>query len=131
MKPGKPLLYATLPGNRHILGLPGNPLSTMVGFYEFVLPVLRRMSGFATDTIRPPIYVPLASGLVSKGGRVRFVLARLLKRKNGPKVIPVKSQSSADLVAGGQADGVIVVPARVRKIPPGDLVEFRSWRPML
>jgi molybdopterin molybdotransferase len=130
MKPGKPLLYTTLSGNRHIFGLPGNPLSAMTGFYEFALPALRRMSGVAAQGCRSSLNVTLASGLVSKGGRVRFMLARLLWGPNGPRAEPVKSRSSADLVAGGRADGVIAVPADVRKLAAGTLVEFRPWKPL-
>ncbi len=130
MKPGRPLLYATLADNCHIFGLPGNPLSAMTGFYEFALPALRRMSGFVAPECRPSLSVPLASGLVSKGGRVRFMLARLLWGSNGPRAEHVKSRSSADLVAGGQADGVIAVPADVRELAAGTLVEFRPWKPL-
>ena len=60
MKPGKPILYATLAGRRHIFGLPGNPLSAMTGFYEFALPALLRMSGLPPDRCRPALRLPLA-----------------------------------------------------------------------
>jgi molybdenum cofactor synthesis domain-containing protein len=130
MKPGKPLLYATLPGNRHIFGLPGNPLSAMTCFHEFALPALRRLSGFAPEACRPSLHVPLASPLVSKGGRVRFVLANLRWQGDGPRAWPVESQSSADLVAGGRADGVIVLSADERKVSAGAVVEFHPWRPL-
>ncbi len=130
MKPGKPLLYATLPGNRHIFGLPGSPLSAMTGFHEFALPALRRLSGSPVEECRPLFYVPLASPLTSKGGRVRFVMARLQRERSGLRAVPVKSHSSADLVAGGRADGVIAVPPDVRRINAGALVEFRPWRPL-
>ncbi len=49
---------------------------------------------------------------------------------DGPRMEPVKSHSSADLVAGGKADGVIAVPANVLEIAAGALVEFRPWRPL-
>ncbi|MHC4605923.1 MAG: molybdopterin molybdotransferase MoeA [Planctomycetota bacterium] len=130
MKPGKPLLYATLPENKHVFGLPGNPLSAAVGFHEFVLPVLRRLSGVVADRCCPSVRVPLASPVSSTGGRVRFVLGRLLWGEDGPHAEPVKSKSSADLVAGGRADGAIVVPADARELGPGTMVDFRIWRPL-
>ncbi len=46
MKPGRPLAVGTI-GNATFFGLPGNPVSVMVTFYQFVLPALRRMSGEA------------------------------------------------------------------------------------
>lgn len=63
-------------------------------------------------------------------GRVRFTLARLVWSENGPRAEPVKSRSSADLVAGGRADGVIAVPADVRELAAGASVEFRPWKPL-
>ncbi len=131
MKPGKPVLYATLPGNKHIIGLPGNPISAMVGFHEFALPALRRMSGLSREQCHMFLRVPLASQLsVKKRDLVQFVLVKLLQGKNGLRVKPVQSCGSADLAAGGQADGVIVVPARVQKIPAKTLVNFHPWRPL-
>jgi molybdopterin molybdotransferase len=68
MKPGKPQLYATLDGGRHLFGLPGNPLSVLTGFYAWVVPAQpspaagpgckgqrhpRRLCPGATDLRRP------------------------------------------------------------------------------
>ncbi len=128
MRPGKPTLYATLPGNRHVFGLPGNPLSAMTGFHEFVLPALRRMSGVPEKECRPAMRLPLGRALRSTRGRVECVLAQLLWTKRGPVTRPLKFHGSADLVAGAKADGVIVVPASVQELPAGSLVEFRPWR---
>ena len=130
MKPGKPLLYATLPGNKHIFGLPGNPLSAMTGFGEFVLPALRRLSGLDAKSCRPRWRVPLASEVTTKGGRKCFMLAQLRWDHDGPRAVPVASRSSADLVAGGRADGVIVVTPEMPHLDPGEMVEFHPWRPM-
>jgi molybdopterin molybdotransferase len=130
MKPGKPLLYATLPGNRHIFGLPGNPLSAMTGFYEFVLPALRRLAGAGAECCRPVLHLQLNRQVVSRGGRLRFMPARILWTGNGPRLEPVVSHSSADLVSGGLADGVIAVPAEVTLLRRGAVAEFRPWRPL-
>lgn len=128
MKPGKPILYATLRGNRQIFGLPGNPLSAMTGFYEFVLPAVRRMSGVPLKECRPTMRLPLNRALHTEGERVKFVLAQLVWRKGGPSVWPLKSHSSADISAGARAHGVIVVPAGKRELRAGSLVNFRPWR---
>jgi molybdopterin molybdotransferase len=127
MKPGKPILYATLRGNRHIFGLPGNPVSAMTGFYEFVLPAIRRMSGVPAKECRPTMRLPLNRALRTEGERVKFVLGRLLWKNEGPSVRALKFHGSADLVAGALADGAIVVPAGNRELPAGSFVEFRPW----
>ena len=130
MKPGKPTLYATLAGNRHIFGLPGNPLSALTGLHEFVLPALRRMSGLPKKECRPSARLPLSRTLHTNGERVKFMLAQLFWKKAGPSVRPVKFHGSADLVAGAKADGVVVVPAGRQDFPAGTLVDFRPWRGM-
>jgi len=133
MKPGKPQLYATLDGNRHIFGLPGNPLSVMTGFYEFTLPALRRLSGAPIDSCRPALRLPLDAPVrcKGKGGRTELVLARLVWDVNGSRVRPVDSHGSADLVAGAKADGAIKLGNKEREVPAGTLVEFVPWRPLL
>jgi molybdopterin molybdotransferase len=130
MKPGKPLLMARFAGGTVLFGLPGNPLSAMVGFHEFVLPALRRLSGVAAESCRPAIYAPLSEDLSHKGGTVRHMLARIRWQQSGAVVEPVKSLSSADLVAGGKADGTIVLSPQVKTLPARALVEFRPWRPL-
>jgi molybdopterin molybdotransferase len=130
MKPGKPLLMARFGRRAVLFGLPGNPLSAMVGFYEFVLPGLRRMSGLAAEACRPAIYAPLAVDLTHKGGTPRHMPARIRWQPSGAVIEPVESQSSADLVAGGKADGTILLLPQPKVLPAGTLVEFRPWRPL-
>ncbi|MEI7902563.1 MAG: gephyrin-like molybdotransferase Glp [bacterium] len=128
MKPGKPFLYAVTEKNTQIFGMPGHPLSAMTGFHEFVLPALRRMSGLPGKVCRPVIRLPLAARLESKGGRTRFALGHIEWKDSGPVVRPVHSQSSADVVAGAQADGAIILPAECSNLKVGALVDFRPWR---
>lgn len=130
MKPGKPTLYATTPDERHIFGLPGNPLSALTAFHEFALPALRRLAGWPVESCRPAWFLPLAAATESKGGRVRCELARLVYGASGLAVTAVLSQSSADLVSAGQADGVMLLPPDQTIFAAGQLVAFRPWRPL-
>ena len=130
MKPGKPTLYATMRGNRHVFGLPGNPLSALTAFHEFALPALFRLAGGAPEVCRPAWRLPLAEAVRSESGRVRCRLARLVAGANGLAVAPVPFVSSADLAAASRADGVILLPAEDRRWAAGELVEFRAWRPL-
>ena len=61
MKPGKPTTFATIPnkdpskgGNTPIFSLPGNPASALVTFHLFVLPALRKLSGWNSDRCQLP-----------------------------------------------------------------------------
>jgi molybdopterin molybdotransferase len=130
MKPGKPLLYAVKDGDRHLFGLPGPPLSAMTGFFEFVLPALRRLSGLDPAHCRPRLYLPLSTPLASKGGRVRLIPAIVQYGTGGPQVTPVLARSSSDLAGGGNADGVVVAPPEAPERAAGELVEFHPWRPL-
>jgi molybdopterin molybdotransferase len=130
MKPGKPTLFATAPHNRNIFGLPGNPLSALTAFHEFVLPAIRHAAGIDAAHCRPSLFIPLASALRSKGGRIRYIQGRLIWTKAGPRLNAVASMSSADLVSAGKADGAIVAPEDARLLPAKRIVEFRPWRPL-
>jgi len=144
MKPGKPTLYAAATANRHIFGLPGNPLAALVCMHEFVLPALERLSGAAVENCRPAMNLEVASALTSKGDRQRFVPARLecrdapmgrLRRATGTSLhgqrelvaVPLEAKSSADLVTPAHADGHLVIPAGVREVAEGGRLEFRPW----
>jgi molybdopterin molybdotransferase len=130
MKPGKPTLYATLGSNRHVFGLPGNPLSALTAFHEFALPALLRLVGGAPETCRPAWRLPLAEAVESESGRVRCHLARLVAGPGGLAAAPVRSVSSADLAAAGHADGVVLLPPEDRQYSAGEPVVFRPWRPL-
>jgi molybdopterin molybdotransferase len=110
-----------------LFGLPGNPLSAMTGLQELALPALRRLAGARPECCRRSVRMPLAAELRSKGKRRTFVPAREVERADGPAVEPIAHSGSADIVAGGSADGAISVPVGVCRIPTGELVEFRRW----
>ena len=130
IKPGKPVLYATVGRNQHIFGLPGNPLSALNGLHEFVLPAIRHMAGIAEQDCHPSVYLPLAEALTPRGKRLEHVLVRVVQHETGPQLAPVLSRGSADLVAANLADGVAILPRDKRKCQAGRYVEFRSWRQM-
>ncbi|RMH93788.1 molybdopterin molybdenumtransferase MoeA [Lysobacter pythonis] len=69
MRPGKPLLFAQLPGGALCFGLPGNPVSSAVGLRFFVEPALRRMLGMPAER---PLMLPLAAPVAGKPGFTRY-----------------------------------------------------------
>jgi len=131
IKPGKPQLYATLRGNRHLFGLPGNPLSALAGFHLFVLPALRRLMGVDANRCRPFVSLPLTRGVRVTRKRTELILARLAWGRGAKGLVPLTSNGSADLVSAAGADGVFLLPGDVKQIPRGALVEFIPWRPIL
>ncbi|MCK5396519.1 MAG: molybdopterin molybdotransferase MoeA, partial [Gammaproteobacteria bacterium] len=74
MKPGRPITFGELDG-AVFFGLPGNPVSVMTTFYQFVLPALERMIGIKNKTIAPKIQVKTLEDIRKKPGRTEIVRA--------------------------------------------------------
>jgi molybdopterin molybdotransferase len=126
MKPGRPLAFGRVK-DALFFGLPGNPVSTMVTFYQFVQPALQRLMGqSAQQDLR--LKVPCTSPLKKARGRVDFqrgVLARdgsggLTVRSTGP-------QGSAILSSMSQANCFIILPADWGDVPAGTEVEVQAY----
>ena len=73
IKPGKPLLVATR-GETVVLGLPGNPVSSFVTGFLFMMPAIRRMAG-ARDCLPRAVRLPLAAPVPEGRKRREFVRA--------------------------------------------------------
>jgi molybdenum cofactor synthesis domain-containing protein len=128
MKPGRPQLFAVLPDGAWVFGLPGNPLSALVGLHEFVLPGLRRLAGCPAERCRPALHLPLAKPLEGNLTLQRMVLARLMDGEAGTRVAPLEAIGSADFVTGSAAEGTILLPPGIRLWEAGAAVAFRPWR---
>jgi molybdopterin molybdotransferase len=130
VKPGKPFLFAVSRTNKPVFGLPGNPLSALVTFFEFVAPALRKMAG-RPEPWAPTLPVRLTTDVHGDRQRMHFVLARVSMHDDGQWFAePIVARHSADIVAGGKADGVILVPQGRERLEAGQQVRFRPWRPL-
>lgn len=101
LRPGKPLLVARK-GDRHILGLPGNPVSSHVTATLFLLPLLRALAG-SRQPFPLPVMLPLAEPLPAVGNRTEFFRAR----RHGSGIAPISERDSSALRALSQADALI------------------------
>lgn len=120
LKPGKPLLFGTL-GSKLVFGLPGNPVSSFVGFELFVRPAVSKMAGYAEPGPNF-VTIPLATDLKTDNNRVTFLPGRLEVAANGYQVRPGKWFGSADLRAMLTTNALIRVPAGDLFLPAGTLV---------
>ena len=91
VKPGKPILVARR-GRQWILGLPGNPVSSYVTAFLFLLPLLRRLGG-AAHPLPCAMRLQLGADMPAVGDRLEFVRAR----QTGGIVAPVSEQDSSAL----------------------------------
>src|SRR5262249_10235556 len=71
MKPGRPLAYGKIAG-AHFFGLPGNPVSVMVTFYQFVRDALLTLQGVAPVAPLPTLRAVCTSAIKKAPGRTEF-----------------------------------------------------------
>jgi molybdopterin molybdotransferase len=116
IKPGKPLLVARK-GSQIVLGLPGNPVSSHVTAFLFLLPLLRVLAG-ATEQLPRPVTTRLGAPLKGGGARREFLRARW----DGSTVAPLAQQDSGALTAMAAANALIDRPAGAPGAEPGDMV---------
>jgi len=109
MKPGHPLAFGTT-GKTAVFGLPGNPVSSMVCFEEFVAPALRRMMGHPR-LFRRTVSARLAHPLKMRPGRTEFVRVQLTHDDTGYVASSTGTQSSGVLLSMARADGLLVMPS--------------------
>jgi molybdopterin molybdotransferase len=116
MRPGKPLLVARR-GRQWILGVPGNPVSSYVTAFMFLLPLLRALGG-ARDPLPRGITMRLGTTMPAGGSRMEFVRARF----EGDLLVPVMEQDSSALAALAGADALIERPAGAPAAEAGEQV---------
>jgi molybdopterin molybdotransferase len=109
MRPGKPMMHGTL-GPVRVIGLPGNPVSSYVCAYLFMVPLIRALSGVRESTHRREPAV-LGAALAANDQREDYLRAYLTRRDDGQLVAtPVDRQDSSLLARLSQAQALIVRP---------------------
>lgn len=116
MRPGKPLAFGHISGVPFI-GLPGNPVSALVGFEVFVRPVLLRLAG-QTALERVTVPAELAEPAHSDG---RETYLRVTLEQRGERFIAHSTglQGSNIITSLVKADGLLIIPAGVTHVPAG------------
>jgi len=124
IQPGKPAVFGRVPQGRdykYFLGLPGNPISTMVTFELFARPMLEALAGLTSRKLIF-LHARLKSEIQTKIGLARFLPAILSGEFDHAEVELVKWQGSGDLAAFSRANCYIVIPTDREKFPAGEWV---------
>ncbi len=122
MKPGKPVMFASVDaGSTPVFGLPGNPVSVMVSFEQFVRPALLKMQG--REDARICVEAQLLSPLKSPDGKVEFVRAHVFQEQKSWKADVTGNQSSGRLSTMTRANALLVVPAETTQVSAGDFLQ--------
>lgn len=125
IKPGRPFTFGRI-GGAWFFGLPGNPVSAMVTYYQFVQPALRRLMGQRPRT--PPRFrVPCVTPISKTPGRMEFQRGVLERAGDVTVVRAVAGQGSHILRSMSEADCFIVLPADCGDLPAGSPVDVEPF----
>ncbi|HXU65988.1 MAG TPA: gephyrin-like molybdotransferase Glp [Casimicrobiaceae bacterium] len=125
MKPGRPLAYGRI-GGAHFFGLPGNPVSVMVTFYEFVRDALFVLQGRSDVAPMPMFKATLAAPIRKMPGRTEFQRAVLSPgAAGGWQVRTTGDQGSGILSSMSRANCFVVLPADSGNLAAGTPVDVQ------
>ena len=124
VKPGKPLAFGVR-GASLVFGLPGNPVSSLVGFELFVRPAVLALQG---ASIPGPVFREgrLAADVRRNAHRDEFVRARTRTTDRGLSLEPVAGQESHMIVRAAGADALVHAPRGEGVLTAGELVRYLS-----
>ena len=122
MRPGKPLAFGTFrAGGRKVphIGLPGNPVSSMVAFELFGRPAVFKMMG-KSGWERPTQRVTVEDRVVNSDGR-RFLARAIVQKREGRLTASLTGpQGSGILTSMALANALVICPEDVKALEPGD-----------
>ncbi len=129
MKPGKPIAFGTIRGRdangapKSIphLGLPGNPVSSMVTFEMFARPAIFKMMG-KRNWEKPAVEAVLDQRVANRDGRRVFARAVVEKRDGGYRAFLTGPQGSGVLTSMSRANGLVVIPEDRAEVAAGEVV---------
>ncbi len=125
MKPGRPLAYGRI-GGAHFFGLPGNPVSVMVTFYQFVRDALMVLQGRTNVEPVPTFKAALAAPIRKAPGRTEFQRGVLARAADGSWTVRTTGdQGSGILSSMSQANCFIVLPAEAGNLAAGASVDVQ------
>ena len=120
MRPGRPLAFGRLE-DKPLFGLPGNPVSSMVSFAQFIRPAILKMRGYR-DIFRKTVRAEITEGYKKKQGLTYFLRARVEFRNGKYLAALTGEQGSGILKSMVLANSLIVLPEDITSVKPGDEV---------
>lgn len=121
IKPGRPTAFG-LKNGKPVFSLPGNPVSSMITFEQFVRPALLKMMGHQR-VIKPLVRAVMQETIKKKPGRVQFLRVRVAN--DGQRLVASSSgdQNTGILRTLLRANGIAVLPADLEQLPSGEEID--------
>jgi len=131
MKPGKPLAFGVIRSGKKLiphLGLPGNPVSSMITFEQFARPAILKMQG-RDNLLKSTVYAISESKVRNTDGRRVYARVKVTMREDKYYARLVGPQGSGILTSMAQANGLMIVPESVSSVETGDnvVVQMLDW----
>ena len=106
LRPGRPMMHGRL-GTMHVLGVPGNPVSSYVCAFLFLAPLIRKLCGRADveQTTEPAV---LGRDMPANGERADYIRATLSPGPDGPVATPLPDQDSSLMAPLARADCLLI-----------------------
>jgi len=123
MRPGQPLAFGTM-GGKPVFGLPGNPVSSMISFEQFVRPALLKMMG-CRHIFRPLVEAVLREEIKKMAGKRYFIRGSISFENNQYVVTTTGEQGSGMLRSMVRANGLIVIPEDQEIVRAGEKVRVQ------
>ena len=120
MRPGRPLALGSM-GGVPMFGLPGNPVSSMVAFEQFVRPSILKMMGHK-NLFRRTVKATIREDITKKKGAKHFIRARVEYKNGRFMVTSTGDQGSGILKSMVRANGLIILPENSTSAKKGDEV---------
>lgn len=122
IRPGMPLLFA-MAGTVPVFALPGNPVSAVVTFLEFVRPAIRKMSGESDPASKRIVRAKLGTDLRKTDSKKHFMRGRYLVRDGEGVVVPAGPQASNIMSVFAAANCIMIVPEEARELKQSDHID--------
>lgn len=123
VKPGRPIVFG-IKNEKLVFGLPGNPVSTLTSFIQFVRPAILKLMG-AKKLHKPVVNATLEENIKKKPGRVNLIRGYFTIKNNEFFVSPAGSQDSATLRSMSIANCLMIIPENTTKINAGEKVAIQ------
>lgn len=131
IKPGKPFAFGKL-SHSWFCGLPGNPVSAALTFYQLVQPLLAKLSGFTGSTQAPRLRVRAASRLKKSPGRLDFQRGILQRDANGELTVSTTGHQGSHIFSSFSQGNCFIVLERERgHVEAGEWVEVEPFNHLL
>ncbi|AOF89022.1 gephyrin-like molybdotransferase Glp [Sinorhizobium sp. RAC02] len=122
MRPGKPLMVGRL-GAIHVVGLPGNPVSSLVCSLLFLEPLVRHLARLPAKNRQRPALAAVA--LKENDQRQDYVRARIHRAADGTyRVTPFAKQDSSMMKVFAESEGLLIRPPHAPAVPEGAACEI-------